>query len=192
MNERLEMIDMAKSFGFDYAVPLECSTIVLLEEVRQMCASDMCRQYRKNWSCPPACGTLKECAERIRGYDMGILVQTTGKLEDSMDVEAMLETEERHKIQFADMYKALSKKYLKCLPMGTGCCTVCRNCTYPSSACRFPEKRISSMEAYGILVSDLCTKNHLKYYYGANTIAYTSCFLWCSGQDQVPSSCSRK
>ncbi|MCD7867201.1 MAG: ASKHA domain-containing protein [Clostridiales bacterium] len=33
------------------------------------------------------------------------------------------------------------------------------------------------MEAYGMLVTEVCQSNHLEYYYGSCTIAYTSCYL---------------
>ena len=63
------------------------------------------------------------------------------------------------------------------LALGAGCCTQCAVCSYPDSPCRFPEKMVSSMEAYGMLVLEVCQKNGMAYYYGPNTIAYTSCFL---------------
>ena len=71
-------------------VPLACDTIELKPEVRQMCASDSCHKYNKCWSCPPGCGTLEECEKRVRKYKLGILVQTVGQLEDSMDGEGMM------------------------------------------------------------------------------------------------------
>ncbi len=178
MTEAERAVLAAKEAGFDQAVPLECSTVEPLREVREMCASNSCRKYGKNWSCPPACGTLEECRGEIMGRSEGIVVQTVGMLEDSMDVEAMMETESRHKEQFKKLHEFMRGKYEGLLPLGAGCCTICPECTYPASGCRFPEKRVSSLEAYGILVSDLCIRNQLKYYYGENTIAYTSCFLW--------------
>ena len=33
------------------------------------------------------------------------------------------------------------------------------------------------MEAYGLLVSDVCLKSGVKYYYGPKTMTYTSCIL---------------
>ena len=33
------------------------------------------------------------------------------------------------------------------------------------------------MEAYGMLVMQVCQANHLDYYYGPGKIAYTSCYL---------------
>ena len=63
------------------------------------------------------------------------------------------------------------------LPLGTGCCMICKTCSYPDAPCRFLQKRISSMEACGMVVSEVCRQNHLKYYYGPNTIAYVACVL---------------
>lgn len=96
--KKLELV--GKHAGFTHIAPLDCSTIQLLPEVRQMCASNTCHMYGKNWSCPPGCGTLEECENRVRQYRHGILVQTVGNLEDSMDVETMMETEVAHKEHF--------------------------------------------------------------------------------------------
>ena len=63
------------------------------------------------------------------------------------------------------------------LAVGAGCCTQCAKCTYPEEPCRFPEKQITSMEAYGMLVLEICKQNGLQYYYGSDKMAYTSCFL---------------
>ena len=63
------------------------------------------------------------------------------------------------------------------LAIGAGACTKCKECTYPDAPCRFPKEAFASMEAYGMLVVQVCKDNHMKYYYGPETIAYTSCFL---------------
>ena len=65
----------------------------------------------------------------------------------------------------------------RALLIGVGCCTQCSACTYPDKPCRSPEKQIISMEAYGMVVSDVCRANNLKYYYGPQSISYTSCIL---------------
>lgn len=177
MAEMEKWIAMARKVGFTHAIALDPTTIELKDEVRDMCEANSCGQYGKRWSCPPGCGGLKECAERISGYHTGILVQTVGKLEDAMDVEAMMDTETEHKACFQTLYAGLRREYPGVLALGAGCCTQCSICSYPDAPCRFPDKMVSSMEAYGMLVLDVCRKNGLAYYYGANTIAYTSCFL---------------
>lgn len=169
--------DLALSCGFSEAALLDCSTIELSDAVRQMCEKNTCGMYAGNWACPPGCGSLEECRSRIGGYRWGILVQTVGELEDSLDYEGMMETEKRHKETFLKAAEMLKRQYPGLLALGVGCCTVCSSCSYPDAPCRFPDKQISSMESYGIMVSDLCRENGLGYYYGPGKIAYTSCYL---------------
>ncbi|WP_347565023.1 DUF2284 domain-containing protein [Lactonifactor sp. BIOML-A7] len=166
-----------KNAGFTHTGPLDCHTIRLLPEVREMCAANKCHQYNKNWTCPPGCGSLEECEGKVRKYQKGLIVQTVGELEDNMDGEGMMETEARHKEAFLRLMEDLKKDYPDLLAIGAGCCTRCKTCTYPDAPCRFPDKKVSSMEAYGMLVSQICKDNSLPYYYGDCTIAYTSCFL---------------
>lgn len=172
-----ELEELAKKSGFSYASGLDVATIELRDEVRQMCAENKCRMYGKNWCCPPGCGTLSECGERIRKYKNGILVQTMMEMEDEMDVETMMDAEAAHKEHFEQMRVELQKKYPEMLAIGSGTCTRCKTCTYPDAPCRFPEHSFASMEAYGMLVTDICRANGMKYYYGPCTITYTSCFL---------------
>ena len=111
------------------------------------------------------------------GFTSFDFMSMLGELEDELDGEAMMETEHLHKEHFRKMLDALRKDYPDMLPLGAGCCTQCKACTYPDAPCRFPEKQISSMESYGMLVTEVCRANHMEYYYGPCSIAYTSCFL---------------
>lgn len=61
-------INKALDTGFSYAAPLNISTLVPRQDVRDMCAADKCGAYGKNWTCPPHCGSLEDCAARIQGY----------------------------------------------------------------------------------------------------------------------------
>lgn len=168
---------LAEDAGFDHYAKLDCTTLKLLEDVRSMCKADACHAYGKNWTCPPACGDLDACRERIAGYREGIIVQTVGELEDQFDFEGMMETEGRHKENFTKLHQALREQYPNLLPLSSGGCRICATCTYPDAPCRFPEKAFSSMEGYGLLVSQVCEDNNIKYYYGPGTLAYTACFL---------------
>lgn len=55
---------------------------------------------------------------------------------------------------------------------------MCAKCTYPDKPCRYPSKRLSSMEAFGLFVSDICARSGLGYNYGPRTMTYTSCLLY--------------
>lgn len=172
-----EIIALAKECGFDQVKDFDPSVLKFRVEVRDMCAANRCQSYDKNWSCPPACATLEDAALKAASYKEGILVQSTGVLEDPFDLDTMMGTEQLQKDRFLKLVKEIRNIYPNCLPMATGACTICSTCTYPSKPCRFPKQMISSMEAYGLVVSDTCSDAGMKYYYGPGTITYTSCIL---------------
>ena len=173
-----DLVDKALAFGFSHAADLDPSTLVLLAEVRDMCSADRCHQYDKNWVCPPACGSLDENRKKMEGYTSGLLVQTTGLMEDDFDYEVMEKTGRLQQQSFASFRDILLADYPDILALGSGGCQICETCTYPDAPCRFPEKAIPSMEAFGLWVSDVCVKNQLGYNYGPHTITYTSCYLF--------------
>ncbi|MBQ1377597.1 MAG: DUF2284 domain-containing protein, partial [Lachnospiraceae bacterium] len=70
-----ELIKKAEDTGFSHVGPVNMDALEFLPAVRDMCADGKCGAYNKKWSCPPACGTLEECAEKVKGYTAGILVQ---------------------------------------------------------------------------------------------------------------------
>jgi predicted metal-binding protein len=177
MMELEKLQELGEKAGFSKIGHLDCSTIELREEVRAMCQANSCHMYGKRWSCPPGCGSLDTCRERVSHYREGILVQTIGELEDALDGEGMMETEARHKENFIAFEQVLRELYPNMLAIGSGCCTRCRECTYPDAPCRQPDKAFASMEAYGMLVTQVCQANDLTYYYGPCTIAYTGCYL---------------
>ena len=172
-----EALDLAQACGFSHWGEMNLEKLAFLPEVREMCAAGTCGQYGKCWSCPPACGSLEEIARKARQYSAGILVQSTGEMEDDFDVEAMMDTEKLQKQRFLALVDQMRAREPDCLPMAAGRCTVCQTCAYPEP-CWFPERMIPSMEAYGIFVSQLCTDSGLGYYYGPKTITYTSCVLF--------------
>ena len=167
----------AAEAGFSHSARLNVSKLEFLQQVRDMCNADQCNSYGKSWSCPPACPSLEEMRELVAKYTDGLLVQTVGELEDSYDWDGIMEAGARHKKNFGILWEALKKDHPSLYAMGAGACNLCDSCTYPDSPCRFPERMSASMEACGLYVSRVCTDNNLKYNYGQDRIAFTSCFL---------------
>ena len=161
--------------GFTHAAPLNASTLAPRAEVRGMCAK--CHMYGRNWACPPFCGDLPALEAKLRSYRAGLLVQTVGELEDAFDGEGMMAAEARHKARFAAMTDALRVRFPTLLALSAGCCTRCETCGCPDAPCRFPDAQTSSMEAFGLLVSEVCRQNGIGYYYGPGTISFVSCWL---------------
>ncbi|MBQ9465049.1 MAG: FAD-dependent oxidoreductase, partial [Lachnospiraceae bacterium] len=170
-------LSLAEECGFDHASPLDVSTLQVETWVRDTCAEDKCHAYDHNWTCPPACGTLDECEAEMQKYEQGILLQVTGTQEKQIDVQCYAETEQRLRdalLVFADRVR---EDHPDCLVLGAGGCRICPQCAYPDP-CRFPEKAMSSMEAYGLFVTRVCKDNGVPYYYGPQTITYTACVLY--------------
>ncbi len=168
---------LARKTGFSGVYFLDVSSLQPREDVRQMCASDKCGAYGKNWTCPPYCGTLRECAEKLQAYRQGLLLQTVGQLEKTVDTRGYRRTEEQHLNALHTLYEEIRKMYPGALCLGSGGCRVCKVCAYPEP-CRFPEKAISSMEAYGLFVTQVCRDNGAAYYHGEKTVTYTACILF--------------
>jgi len=167
----------ALEIGFSQAGQLNVDALHFMPEVRAMCNADKCHSYGRNWCCPPGCGTLEESAEKAARFSYGIIVQTIGQMEDDFDYETIMGAGEKHKRNFALLVEKLKERYDDILPMGAGACTLCEKCTYPAAPCRFPDKAIIAMEAYGLWVSKVCELSGIPYNNGKQTITYTSCYL---------------
>ena len=170
-------INKARELGFSAAVPLKIETLQPREDIRAMCAGDKCRAYEKNWTCPPHCGTLEECAARLQHYSRGILLQTVGATEKVIDTKAYRQTEQRHLEQFRQMAALIRREHPDALCLGSGGCRVCTACAYPEP-CRFPEQAYSSMEGYGLFVTQVCRDNGVPYHHGERTITFSACILF--------------
>lgn len=171
------LCNLAREIGFDEAKPLKVATLKPMATVRDMCAEDKCRAYGKNWTCPPAIGTLEECEARMQSYQHGILLQTVGHLQKRIDSRTIRDTERRHTENFRAFSDRVREEYPDALCLGAGGCRVCKTCAYPEK-CRFPVKALPSMEGYGLFVTQVCRDNDLPYYHGEGTIAYTACVLF--------------
>ena len=173
--------ETAHGCGFTHTGVLEVSTIIIHTEVRDACAANRCRSYDKSWACPPACGTLEECEKRIRQYTTGLILQTTGSLNSSLDWESMTGIGREHKTHIINFQEKLKPFFAPLdrpwLLLGAGGCKTCEECTYPDSPCRFPDKMVVSMEAMGIFVTEFCKANNIPYHYGDKTLTYIACVL---------------
>ena len=177
------MVQQALAFGFSQAAVLSMDTLVLREEVRDMCSADKCRKYGKSWVCPPACGTLEHNRAALTAHKDGLIVQTTGTLEDDFDYEGMQAAGALHQRRLREFYRQLRVACPGTVALGSGGCSLCEKCTYPDAPCRFPAEAMVSMEAYGLWVSDVCTRNGIAYNYGPQTITYTGCYLFPKGEE---------
>ncbi len=173
-----DFCNLMRGIGFDEVGIMDAAKIKLLPEVRAMCAANRCGAYGKKWCCPPGCGTLEECEERVRRFEKAVVMLTVTHLEDSFDFEGMQEGSRHHRGLFQKAMETAREGGQEILPLGSGGCGGCEICTYPDAPCRFPEKFTVPMEAYGIMVSDVCRATGLHYCGGNSTVTYVSAILF--------------
>ena len=171
---------LAVSLGIDRAEMIGAEQIVMDRRFREQCASNACGVYGKCWMCPPNVGDIDALMEEARGYASALLYQSIHQLEDSFDYEGMVEGGRRHSMLSSRLDQALkSAGYSGFLHLSKGGCGVCATCAkIENKPCRFPEKALASLEAYGVNVSATVKHTSMKYINGVNTVTYFGLILF--------------
>ena len=171
---------LASEIGFEFMGTCSAKDLVARPEVRVMCAANTCQVYGHSWACPPACGEIDDFQQQMHEFEHCLVVQTVAEMEDDFDIETMEEAGDRQKNRVLDLVEAIDKAGLssETMTLSAGTCTICSTCTYPDEPCRFPEKRLVSMEAAGLVVSEVCGLADIPYNHGPQTIAYSGCVLY--------------
>lgn len=168
---------MIEACGFEGTGTCPASELRVRSEVRDMCSSDKCKSYGKSWACPPGCGPIEEYQKLIDAASVCHVVQTVAQLEDDFDIETMMEAAKLQDERCEKLRALLAEHAPQARLLASGTCMICPECTYPDAPCRFPELRLVSMEAAGLVVSDVCTLAGVPYNHGPSTMAYTGCIL---------------
>jgi len=165
--------------GFEFFGTCTAGSLRVLPEVRDMCTADRCRSYDKSWSCPPACGSLENFEALFKRYEQCIVFQTVVTLQDMFDFEGILGATHIHDQRFHDLVTRVNETDYDIVLLSAGCCNLCAEgtCAYPKTPCCNPELMRPSMEATGLLVSEVCDAAGLAYHHGPCTMTMISCAL---------------
>lgn len=166
--------------GACHAAVVPVNEISFEPEFRKMCESNACGMYGRSWMCPPYVGEVEALIDRAKGYRWALVYQTISDLEDSYDFEGMMEAGKR----MNDLTQRIREEFsdelgADVLFLGAGGCRLCPECAIKEEQpCRFPDKAMSSLEAYGINVSQLAKLAGMKYINGENTVTYFGAVLF--------------
>ena len=173
-------IAKALALGATRANVVEAKNIVFDRVFRDICTSNACGMYGKCWTCPPDLGEIDELIAEAGEYDYALVYQTVAELEDSFDIEGMIEAGNTHNQLAQEIRRAFSAEPLpKVLHLGAGGCRLCKVCAKKTNEpCRFPDLAMRSLEAYGIHVSKLAETAGMKYINGQDTVTYFGAVLF--------------
>lgn len=176
MKKRTELIDAAVAKGAQKAALIAVENISFEPAFRDACIQNYCGMYGRCWMCPPDVGPVEELIAKAKQYQSALVFQTVFPLEDSYDIERMLDAAKRHNNLVQTLCDQMKDESFLCL--SAGACKVCDPCSREEGiSCRFPEKATSSLEAYGIDVSKLAEACGMNYINGVNTVTYFGAIL---------------
>lgn len=168
------------AMGAKNAAVLRVTEISFDKSFRSMCASNVCGNYGRSYMCPPDIGEIETLMEEAKTYRYAIVYQTVGMLEDSYDFEGMMEAGQRHNDLSQKVRDLFDQKgFQNALHLGAGGCRLCPVCGKKTGEpCRYPDRAMSSLEAYGVNVSKLATQCNMRYINGTNTVTYFGAALF--------------
>lgn len=170
-----------ESLGVTRSAIVKVEDILFNEDFRRQCEQNVCGSYKRNWMCPPAVGPFAELKEKALQYKQGLVFQTVYKLEDSFDIEGMMEGTALHTGISRKVIEYIREKGLfsEFLPLNVGPCTICERCSIlDNEECRLPEEAIASVESYGIDVTALMKSCGIPYNNGVNTVSCVTLVLY--------------
>ncbi|MCF8090294.1 MAG: DUF2284 domain-containing protein [Desulfotignum sp.] len=160
---------------FDHSKTIPVSRIPFDKEVRRLCEQNMCGQYGKSWTCPPAIDTIEKLQSRSTIFKHFLVFYKVYSLEDSFDWEGMMNSVKDFQSRIFKLKKKIqhTDPELHFFVLGAGSCQLCDTCTYPQQKpCRCPEDALFSLESFGIDAMTMMKDNGLKYNNGPNTVTY--------------------
>ena len=167
-----ELIEKILEKGVHAAAFLDTDKVPFDPQLRKYCNPQACQSYGKNWGCPPAVGEIDELIGRAKQYERTLVYETVAQLEDSFDYEGIVAGGLRHK-QITNEITPLIRSFTgsDLIQLSAGGCTVCERCSKTEGQpCRYPERALHSVSAYGIYVSRLAKICGLEYNNGENTV----------------------
>lgn len=166
--------------GATKATLIHQSQIVLSASFRKICETNQCGNFGKCWMCPPHLGDCNMLMSSVRSYPQGLLYQSISSIEDSFDIEGMIEASQAHAQLSQRIQKSLSSLLsVPFLHLSCGGCHLCPVCAkVTDEPCRMPDQALGSLEGYCIDVYSTTKNTDLSYINGKDTVTYFGIVLF--------------
>lgn len=175
------LTDQRAELRFDDAAVIPVEQITVRPEYRIFCEENACGNYGKNYSCPPASGTVSEMKARMQRFSNALVLRSAYYVENALDKSEAAPLKKQHNLKVRALIKALKEEgcldqYL--LILG-GPCTLCEKCAMPEGKpCLFESERASCLSAYCIDVNALAKASGMEISWSTDQISYFSLLLF--------------
>lgn len=168
-----EQLSELPLFQYTY---FEAKELLFTERVRHICETE-CPMYNSTWACPPAVGTVAECQSRCLSYPNVLMISTVTEVRDIADMEETLATRADHETVTHQVLDLVRGQGVECIALSTEACSICKECAYPNSPCRHPEKMLPCVESHGILVTEIAERLGMEFFNG-NIVTWFSLIFY--------------
>jgi len=173
----MDIVKLCLDSGATMAEEISVSKLKFSPELRELCEQNACGKFAQNYACPPYVGEVDRLIEKLKEFQKAVIWQNVYPLEDSFDFEGMMDAQARHNSMTHAIAEKIYGEYGRsdALVLGAGSCALCETCAAQTSeSCRFPNKMLVSLEAYGINVAKIGDISNMKYINGKDTVTYFS------------------
>ncbi|MGI6174704.1 MAG: DUF2284 domain-containing protein [Christensenellales bacterium] len=172
------LMEQVRQLGADHTALVDIDRIPFDAGLRKACELNYCGGYGKNWMCPPHAGEVNELISQAKRYNAGIVFQKVYAVEDSFDIEGMTEAMQHFRGMTNEIASLAKGELSSLLVLSAGQCCNCARCAVLDDLpCVDVENAYSSLECYGMHVSDLARICGMKYINGENTVTYFGILL---------------
>lgn len=174
--DEFRLLETALRIGFANAAFVNTENIVFVPEFRALCEENVCGKYGVNYTCPPACGTVKDMRRQVLHWRRALVMQTMWDIEDPLDSAQTAPAKATHNRLTRRLIDAAEEPGMM---IGASGCSLCDPCAIVEGRpCRFPHKRYSCMSACCIFVKELARHCGMEYDCGPGVTAFFSMYCF--------------
>ena len=174
--ERLEaQLTQLPLFAYFFTDPKD---LEFSPRIRWICENE-CPRYGKSWACPPAVGSVEECAAKCKGYDSCLAIGTVTEVADIANMDECLATRFDHEALTEEVVGFLREQGAEPYILSTDSCALCAECAWcQGKPCRFPQKMHPCVESHGINLIPTLEENALPFQLGDNLVTWYSLLFY--------------
>ncbi|MDR0309211.1 MAG: DUF2284 domain-containing protein [Candidatus Methanoplasma sp.] len=143
-----------------------------MKKCRDLCAQNLCGAFDITWGCPPGVGAEDECLDLVSGFPKAAVLMKRFENINFDDIGHVEKLGAKHQDVCRMFGCALREEGYRALPLSDGGCRYCEECSYPDEPCVFPDQKVASISAFGILMDEYMGSQNIDFAFedGAMTL----------------------
>ena len=172
--DRAELFEKLQALPLYFCDFIDPEKLEFSSRIRWICQHE-CPMYGKTWACPPAVGSVDDCAQKCGSFTDCLMIATVAEVSDIANIEETLSTRPDHEAVTNQVGDLLREQGVEPYILSTEACTVCERCAYLDGLpCRKPELMHPCVESHGINILPLLEELGLEFQYGENVVTWFS------------------